>query len=163
MKTVPRALLVALLLPLGLALSGCEEGGGPGSVLPDEVTGPAGQRVEVAGVGDGDAVPCQTAGDAWDFSIGFVAENLTGPGTAQLLVEIDKDTSGEDVWGSNRGPYEQAGSVSVGPGRPTGTLRGRLGPPASAKVRFNVAVRLLDGQGQVVAVSRGVSGLKPTL
>ena len=160
-KGVTRCVRAALWVCALLLLAGCEDGG-PGSALPDSMTGPGGQSVEIVGLSSGSTVACRQAGsDVWTFSVGYNAAGLDARYTAQLLVEVTKDTSGGDVWGSSRGPYVQSGSSGVGPGAGSGSLAGRIGPPVSESVRFNVAVQLVDGGGQVIAVSGAATGLKP--
>ena len=160
-----RSSVFVLLLTLCVAIGGgCENQGGPGSVMPGAMSGPNGQIVSVVGLSDGAVVTCQPAGgDTWAFSARFVASQLDAKYVAQMLVEIDKDTSGQDVWKGNRGPYVQVGSMAVGPGTATGVLAGRIGPPVSTKVRFNVAIRLVNASGATLAVSEAVNGLKPRL
>ena len=160
-----RQLTGAVALAGILLCYGCEDhGDGPGSVMPDRLTGPAGQSVSVSGLAKGAGVPCRAvSGDIWSFDVGFATGPLDGKYKAQLLVEIDKDSEGQAAWGGNRGPYVQPSPVSAGPGAAGGTLKGRLGPPVSAKVRFAVAVRLIDTHGTVVAVSETVGNLKPVL
>ena len=166
MRSVPYARYrshSALILALSLIV-GCDNGSGPGSVMPAPMTGANGESVAVTGLAKNATVPCQAAsGDVWSFGVNFSAAHLDGTFTAQLLVEVDKDASGQDVWGSNRGPYVQFDSASVGPGAPTGILQGRIGPPVSTRVRFNIAVRLVNSTGAVVAVGDSVSGLRPVL
>ena len=157
---------IGVVLSLGVLLSGgCEGGdGGASSVLPSAATGSAGQTLRIEGIGNGATVLCSRSGsDVWSFSVGFAAKSLDARSVVQLLVEIDKDSTGETVWESGRGPYVQGGAVSVSSSSASGSVSGKIGPPASEAVRFNIALRLVDASGQVVAVSPSVKGLKPVL
>lgn len=148
-----------------LLFGGCEGGDdGAGSVLPSATTGPAGQSVRIVGIESGATVACSQAGaDIWAFSIGFTAESIDARHVVQMLVEVDKDTSGAPVWGSGRGPYVQRGGATVTAPGGSGVVSGRIGPPVSDAVRFNIALRLVDASGHVVATSPSVKGLKPVL
>lgn len=164
MKTCRCGIGLAMLAGL-LCVSGCEGGDdGSGSVLPSATTGPAGQSVRIVGIGNGDTVACSQAGaDVWAFSVGFSADAIDARYAVQMLVEVDKDASGAPVWGSGRGPYVQGGGATVTAPGGGGVVSGRIGPPASDSVRFNIALRLLDASGHVVAVSQSVKGLRPVL
>ena len=156
---------IGLTLMLGVLLfAGCEGTGDSGSVLPSALTGPAGQTLRIAGIGSGATISCSRSGaDVWGFSVGFAADSIDSRCSVQMLVEIDKDSTGETVWKGNRGPYVQGGSVSVSSPEASGSVSGKIGPPVSEEVRFNIALRLVDASGQVVAVSPSVKGLKPIL
>jgi hypothetical protein len=126
------------------------------------MTGPAGQSLRIEGIENGATVPCSQAGsDVWGFRVGFGTDSIDARYAVQMLVEIDKDTTGATVWESGRGPYVQGGAVSVSPSSTSGSVSGKIGPPASEAVRFNIALRLLDSSGQVIAVSPSVKGLMP--
>ncbi len=143
---------------------GCEGGGGSESALPTPMKGAGGQTIAVVGVANGSAIVCRQAGlGIGSFSVGYTAGQVDSRYRVQLLVEVDKDSAGQTVWGSNRGPYVQSGTASATPASLSGTLSGRIGPPVSDLVRFNLALRLLDASGGVVAVSAPVKGLKPLL
>ena len=70
---------------------------------------------------------------------------------------------GETVWGSGRGPYVQGGAPAVAPPGASGSVPGKIGPPASEAVRFNIALRMVDASGQAVAVSPSIKGVRPVL
>ena len=165
MKKCRYGMGVSLLL--GVLLSGGCEGGGDGdasSVLPSAMTGPAGQTLRIEGIGNGATVTCSQAGsDVWGYNVGFAAASIDARYVVQMLVEIDKGATGATVWGSARGPYVQGGAVSVSSSSASGSVSGKIGPPASEAVRFNIALRLVDSSGHVVAVSPSVKGLKPVL
>lgn len=157
---------IGVAMLLGVLLSGgCEGGdGGASSVLPSAMTGSAGQTLRVEGIGNGDTVSCSQVGsDVWAFSVGFTAASIDARYVVQMLVEIEKDASGAPVWESGRGPYVQGGAVSVSSSSASGSVSGKIGPPASEAVRFNIALRLVDSSGQIVAVSPPVKGLRPVL
>lgn len=157
---------IGVTLLLGVLLfGGCEGGddGGASSVLPSATTGLTGQSLRVEGIGNGATVACSQAGaGVWAFSVGFAADAIDARHVVQMLVEIDKDASGAPVWESGRGPYVQGGGATV-TASGSGVVSGRIGPPASDSVRFNIALRLVDSSGQIVAVSPSVKGLKPLL
>ena len=155
---------VSMLLGI-LLTNGCEGGdGGASSVLPAAATGSAGQTLRIEGIGNGATVSCSQAGsDVWGFRVGFTANSIDARYVVQMLVEIDKDSTGATVWGSGRGPYVQGSAVSVSSSSASGSVSGKIGPPASEAVRFNIALRLVDASGQVVAVSSSVKGVKPVL
>lgn len=156
-----RNLLVIPMLLSGFLLVGCDRDSGPDSVMPSKMDGANGEHVAVTGLSSGATVPCsKVSGDVWSFNVPFEAKS-SGVVTAQLLVEVENDTAGQSVWGSNRGPYVQSGSTSLGSGVTGGVLGGRIGPPVSDSVRFGVAIRIVDSSGAVVAVSERVPGLHP--
>ena len=129
MKTCRFGIGVAMLL--GMLLSGgCESGDdGPGSVLPSAMNGPAGQTLRIEGIGNGDTVSCRQVGsDVWAFSVGFTTASIEARYVVQMLVEIDKDSTGATVWGSRRGPYVQGGAVSVSSSSASGSVSGKIGP-----------------------------------
>jgi hypothetical protein len=146
-----------------LLAAGCESGGGD-SGAAGPTTGPQGQSVTVVGLQEGAMMACRPVQpDVWAFSVSFAVSRIDRPCTAQLLVEVDKDANGQEVWGSNRGPYVQAGARKVAPASAGGLLDGRIGPPVSPDVRFSVSVRLVDAQGVVIASSQTVAGLRPVV
>lgn len=128
--------------------------------LPAPFNGQNGEQVSLS-LTDGESITCTgiETGGMCNFSVNFVVTGLQGLTTARLLVELIKTDDGDDFCDD---PFPQGSGVAVSPGQGGGQLAGVLGPPVSRRVRFNLAVELLDSQGSRIAVSQQVRNLRPT-
>lgn len=133
----------------------------PESHLPEAKVGPNGENISFSQLVDNTDVLCPGVETTirCNFNVDFTVTGLKGSLTAQLLVEISRDTNGNKVF--DNAVFLQASNVTVTPDQPSGQLAGTLGPPVTDKVRFNLAVTLRDQTGLLVASSNRVLNLRP--
>lgn len=124
--------------------------------LPAPFNGPNGEQISLS-LADGESVLCTPTGNKCNFTVSFVVTGLQGTVQARLLVELTKTDDGDDFC---HDPFPQGTGVAVSPSQGGGQLAGELGPPVSRRVRFNVAVELLDAQGNRIAVSQPARNLR---
>jgi hypothetical protein len=135
------------------------------SNLPMPQIGANGETISFSQLTDGSAVPCAGIETLvrCTFNVNFTVQNLRVPATAHLYVEIVNDANGDQTTGI--AVFLQGSSFTLPPtpqgGQLTGTLMGTLGPPVTTRVRFNLAMQLLNQAGVVIASSERLLDLRP--